>query len=52
MLLIKAELDNITDLQPQGGCDDDNFRYYFKVSIIFSIDSIVNTHTHWISSAR
>ncbi|XP_004251192.2 uncharacterized protein [Solanum lycopersicum] len=31
MLLIKAELDNITDLQPQGGCDDDNFRYYFKL---------------------
>ncbi|OVA11363.1 Protein of unknown function DUF866 [Macleaya cordata] len=31
MLMITAELDNLTDLQPQGGCDDPNFPFYFKM---------------------
>lgn len=31
MLLISAELENLTNLQPLGGCDDPNYRYYFKV---------------------
>ncbi|CAA2959061.1 UPF0587 protein C1orf123 homolog [Olea europaea var. sylvestris] len=31
MLMIAAELENLTDLQPQGGCDDPNFTYYFKL---------------------
>ncbi|CAL0324883.1 unnamed protein product [Lupinus luteus] len=31
MLMITAELDNLTNLQPQGGCDDANFSYLFKV---------------------
>ncbi|KAH0747594.1 hypothetical protein MTR67_049528 [Solanum verrucosum] len=31
MLEIKAELENLTDLRPQGGCDDENFRYHFKL---------------------
>ncbi|KAL2517830.1 hypothetical protein Adt_14077 [Abeliophyllum distichum] len=31
MLMISAELENLTDLQPQGGCDDPNFTYYFKL---------------------
>ncbi|CAI9755696.1 unnamed protein product [Fraxinus pennsylvanica] len=31
MLMITAELENLTDLQPQGGCDDPNFTYYFKL---------------------
>ncbi|KAJ6812917.1 UPF0587 protein C1orf123-like protein [Iris pallida] len=31
LLSITAELENITDLQPHGGCDDPNFSYYFKV---------------------
>ncbi|KAL2544962.1 hypothetical protein Fot_14195 [Forsythia ovata] len=31
MLMIGAELENLTDLQPQGGCDDPNFTYYFKL---------------------
>ncbi|KAL0297236.1 UNVERIFIED_CONTAM: CXXC motif containing zinc binding protein [Sesamum radiatum] len=30
LLMITAELENLTDLQPQGGCDDPNFSYYFK----------------------
>ncbi|KAI7978883.1 UPF0587 protein GA18326 [Camellia lanceoleosa] len=30
MLMITAELENLTNLQPQGGCDDPNFTYYFK----------------------
>uniref|UniRef100_A0A803PFM5 Uncharacterized protein n=1 Tax=Cannabis sativa TaxID=3483 RepID=A0A803PFM5_CANSA len=28
---ITAELENLTDLQPQGGCDDPNFSYLFKL---------------------
>ncbi|KAI3468153.1 hypothetical protein Pfo_024816 [Paulownia fortunei] len=31
VLMISAELENLTDLQPQGGCDDPNFTYYFKL---------------------
>lgn len=31
MLMICADLENLTDLQPQGGCDDPNFTYLFKV---------------------
>ncbi|CAL0308192.1 unnamed protein product [Lupinus luteus] len=31
MLMITAKLDNLTNLQPQGGCDDANFSYLFKV---------------------
>ncbi|KAK6140880.1 hypothetical protein DH2020_025374 [Rehmannia glutinosa] len=31
MLMITADLENLTDLQPQGGCDGPNFTYYFKL---------------------
>ncbi|KAH6757714.1 hypothetical protein C2S51_038682 [Perilla frutescens var. frutescens] len=31
MLMICADLENLTDLQPQGGCDDPNFAYLFKM---------------------
>ncbi|KAF8393482.1 hypothetical protein HHK36_021726 [Tetracentron sinense] len=31
LLMITAELENLTNLQPQGGCDDPNFTYYFKL---------------------
>ena len=31
MLMISADLENLTDLQPQAGCDDPNFSYLFKV---------------------
>ncbi|KAL8063238.1 hypothetical protein ABFS82_01G015800 [Erythranthe guttata] len=31
MLMISADLDNLTDLQPQDGCNDPNFTYYFKL---------------------
>ncbi|KAL8522168.1 hypothetical protein ACS0TY_012348 [Phlomoides rotata] len=31
LLMICADLDNLTDFQPQGGCDDPNFTYYFKL---------------------
>ncbi|KAI3830515.1 hypothetical protein MKW98_030678 [Papaver atlanticum] len=31
VLMITAELDNLTDLQPQGGCDDANFPFYIKI---------------------
>ncbi|XP_059314580.1 uncharacterized protein LOC132065282 [Lycium ferocissimum] len=30
-LMITAELENLTNLQPQGGCNDDNFPYHFKL---------------------
>ncbi|XP_073525351.1 CXXC motif containing zinc binding protein-like [Phyllobates terribilis] len=30
-LMIGADLENLTNLQPQGGCDDANFVYYFKL---------------------
>ncbi|QCD99092.1 hypothetical protein DEO72_LG7g372 [Vigna unguiculata] len=30
-LMITAELENLTNLQPQGGCDDPNFPYLFKL---------------------
>nr|ACN41212.1 unknown [Picea sitchensis] len=29
-LEIKAELENLANFQPQGGCDDPDFSYYFK----------------------
>ncbi|XP_010910652.1 uncharacterized protein [Elaeis guineensis] len=31
MLSFTAELENLTNLQPRGGCDDPNYPYYFKV---------------------
>ncbi|XP_010244361.1 PREDICTED: UPF0587 protein C1orf123 [Nelumbo nucifera] len=31
MLTITAELENLTNLQPQGGCDDPSFTYYFRL---------------------
>ncbi|KAL2317890.1 hypothetical protein Fmac_031766 [Flemingia macrophylla] len=31
MLMISAELENLTNLQPQGGCDDPDFSYLFKL---------------------
>ncbi|EPS57797.1 hypothetical protein M569_17021, partial [Genlisea aurea] len=31
LLMITAELENLQYLQPQGGCDDPNFNYYFKL---------------------
>ncbi|XP_073130389.1 uncharacterized protein [Henckelia pumila] len=31
MLMISAELENLTGFQPQDGCDDANFTYYFKL---------------------
>ncbi|KMZ72376.1 hypothetical protein ZOSMA_166G00770 [Zostera marina] len=30
-LYVKAELENLTNLQPQGGCDDTGFSYNFKL---------------------
>lgn len=30
-LLVGAELDGLTNLQPAGGCDDPSFPYYFKL---------------------
>uniref|UniRef100_A0A7N0UU09 CXXC motif containing zinc binding protein n=1 Tax=Kalanchoe fedtschenkoi TaxID=63787 RepID=A0A7N0UU09_KALFE len=31
MLMIAADLENLTNLQPQGGVDDPDFAYHFKV---------------------
>ncbi|EXB66900.1 hypothetical protein L484_019538 [Morus notabilis] len=31
VLQITADLENLTDLQPQGGCDDPNFSFLFKL---------------------
>ncbi|KAL1552370.1 CXXC motif containing zinc binding protein [Salvia divinorum] len=31
LLMISADLENLADLQPQGGCDDPNFTYLFKL---------------------
>ncbi|XP_039019430.1 CXXC motif containing zinc binding protein-like [Hibiscus syriacus] len=31
MLMIAADLENLTNLQPQGGCDDHSFSYLFKL---------------------
>ncbi|KAE8099987.1 hypothetical protein FH972_017926 [Carpinus fangiana] len=31
LLMITAELENLTNLEPQGGCDDPNFSYFFKL---------------------
>lgn len=45
MLMICADLENLIDLQPQGGCDDPNFSYFFKVLhflfFIFSVFTII-----------
>ncbi|EYU20384.1 hypothetical protein MIMGU_mgv1a0151491mg, partial [Erythranthe guttata] len=30
MLMIRPDLDNLTDSPPQDGCNDPNFTYYFK----------------------
>ncbi|KAL8101608.1 hypothetical protein AgCh_033493 [Apium graveolens] len=30
-LMITAELENLTKLQPDGGCDNPSFSYYFKM---------------------
>lgn len=35
LLMVVAELENLTNLEPEGGCDDPNFSYLFKVSPIF-----------------
>ena len=32
-LLVGAELDGLTNLQPSCGCDDPNFPYHLKVSV-------------------
>ena len=42
-LLVGAELDGLTNLQPRRGCDDPNFPYYLKVRVpipFFSFGSI------------
>ncbi|PKA55896.1 hypothetical protein AXF42_Ash014568 [Apostasia shenzhenica] len=31
LLSFSAELENLTDLQPRGGCDDPAYPYYFKL---------------------
>ncbi|XP_044462957.1 CXXC motif containing zinc binding protein [Mangifera indica] len=31
MLMILADLENLTNLEPEGGCDNPNFSYFFKV---------------------
>ncbi|CAJ2675271.1 hypothetical protein P8452_00418 [Trifolium repens] len=31
LLMISGELENLTNLQPQGGVDDPNFSYFFKL---------------------
>uniref|UniRef100_A0A1D1YXB7 UPF0587 protein C1orf123 n=1 Tax=Anthurium amnicola TaxID=1678845 RepID=A0A1D1YXB7_9ARAE len=31
LLSYKADLDNLTGLQPRGGCDDPNYGYFFKL---------------------
>uniref|UniRef100_A0A453EXF8 Uncharacterized protein n=1 Tax=Aegilops tauschii subsp. strangulata TaxID=200361 RepID=A0A453EXF8_AEGTS len=33
-LLVGAELDGLTNLQPRGGCDDPSYPYYFKVRFL------------------
>lgn len=30
-LMITAEVENVSSIQPMGGCDDPNFTYYFKL---------------------
>lgn len=40
MLMITADLENLTNLQPQGGCDDPNFSYFFKVSLSSSFRAL------------
>ena len=39
-LLVGAELDGLTNLQPSGGCDDRSFPYYFKVRFPYSALSL------------
>jgi len=38
MLMITADFDNIASLQPQGGCDDPDFSYFFKVPSLSPIN--------------
>ncbi|GFZ17202.1 hypothetical protein Acr_26g0004720 [Actinidia rufa] len=33
-LMITAELENLTNLEPEGGCDDPNFTYYIKIMFV------------------
>lgn len=37
VLKISADLENLTNLQPSGGCDDSNFPYLFKVFLSSSM---------------
>ena len=39
-LLVGAELDGLTNLQPRRGCDDPNFPYYLKVRVPFPFSSL------------
>lgn len=39
-LMITAEVDNVSSIQPMGGCDDPNFTYYFKVFLSLSTSMI------------
>ena len=41
MLKIAADLENLTNLQPQGGCDDPSFSYLFKVSLSLSLSLLL-----------
>lgn len=45
VLLITADLENLTDLQPEGGCDHPNFSYCFKVSLFDFLSLFTNTQT-------
>jgi hypothetical protein len=39
-LLVGAELDGLTNLQPSGGCDDPSFPYYLKVRVPIPFSSL------------
>ena len=39
-LLVGAELDGLTNLQPSRGCDDPNFPYYLKVGVPLPFSSL------------
>jgi hypothetical protein len=41
-LLVGAELDGLTNLQPRGGCDDPSYPYYFKVLFAESAVSLIS----------
>ncbi|KAM3330731.1 hypothetical protein ACQJBY_027084 [Aegilops geniculata] len=40
-LLVGAELDGLTNLQPRGGCDDPSYPYYFKCKLCSREGSVV-----------